>query len=455
MKQHVILKWSLLLVALIMLSGCFFLPDFDSSPPPVKAFPSAEGFGAEAIGGRDGKVYIVTNLNDNGPGSLREAVEAKGARIIVFETSGIIELRSPLIIQNPFITIAGQTSPEGITLANYKLEIKNTHDVIIRHLRIRLGDLKANEVDAVEIIDSQDVILDHLSASWGIDETLSVRGSDRITVQWSIISEALNDSIHGKGAHGYGSLIRGSHGDSITFHHNLYAHNGGRNPRPGNYIHYNDDPIGLIFDFRNNVIYNWNGNEAGNNEDQNAISQYNFVNNYYKAGPNTNKSNAFKDNALYIQAYWSGNSMNGNVPSNQWSLVSGKGPTSNTYTKLTTEVPVAPVSTESASSAYNSVLAQVGAFPRDAIDDRVVNNVKDKKGKIINSQSEVVSNWPQKQSLKTAVLSINRTDTNRNGIPDWWEKENGVKNGNHRQIMNSGYTAIEEYINWVADQLLP
>jgi hypothetical protein len=448
---------AVLVICMLFFSGCLVKTpssDEDIVIEEVRAFPGAEGFGADATGGRGGKVYIVTSLNDSGPGSLREAVEARGPRIVVFDVSGIIELRSPLRIRNGDLTIAGQTSPEGVTLTNYSFEVR-AENVIIRHLRIRLGDAKRQEVDAVLIRDSKNVILDHITASWGVDETLSIVDSDLVTVQWSIVSEALNNSFHSKGAHGYGSLIRGKAGERISIHHNLYAHNRGRNPRPGNYTNRFADPVGLLMDFRNNVIYNWGGGSAGNNEDEDTITKYNFIGNYYKRGPNSSKTSiAFQENAPYAQAYWEGNAMNGSVPSDQWSLVAGRGVSSPTYIKHDLPLPVEPVTTHTAHEAYNLVLAGAGAFPRDAIDYRVVDSVHRSSGRIIDKPTDVVSKWPQVQPVKSLVLDFDRTDKNSNGIPDWWEKEHGVKNGNHNQVMKSGYSAIEEYINWVADELL-
>lgn len=447
----------------LLTTGCLinFPSDQDEQNPDpdnLVAFPSAEGFGAYTTGGRGGDVYIVTNLNDSGAGSLREGI-SKPNRIIVFEVSGIIELKSKLELSQPNITIAGQTSPQGITITDQPVNIM-TDNIIMRHLRIRLGDRKKLEVDALEIRHPKkyvlnNIILDHITTSWGVDETLSISYADSVTVQWSIVSEALNEAGHVKGAHGYGSLFRGQEGEQVSVHHNLYAHNGGRNPRPGNYTSRKDDPVGYFFDFRNNVVYNWSDSEAGNNEDQDSITTYNFIGNYYKSGPQSNKNNnAFKDNALHVKSYWEGNAMNGSIPRDQYSIVSGKGPGTNTYTKSTVEFPFAYITTDSADAAYDSVLASAGAFPRDAIDDRVVKSVINKTGKIINSQNEVVSNWPQVQAVKSKVLTFGRTDSNRNGIADWWETENNVKNGDHNQVMRSGYTAIEEYVNWIADELI-
>jgi len=288
------------------------------------AFPGAEGAGSGAIGGRGGNVYEVTNLNDSGPGSLRHTVNAKGPRTVVFRISGNIELQSPLQITNPYITIAGQTAPGGgICLKNYPLKIKADH-VIVRYIRCRPGDNMAKEVDSLSASAGHNIIIDHCSASWAVDETLSISTSGQlgnVTVQWCLITESLNCSIHAKGCHGYGSLIRGGWANAYSFHHNLYAHHRGRSPRPGNYNSHTIDPKGLTFDFRNNVVYNWRGTYPGYNADTNSITKMNFINNYYKQGPNSTDAYAFRESCTYASAYFSGNSINGSLPSDPWSLV--------------------------------------------------------------------------------------------------------------------------------------
>jgi pectate lyase len=229
--------------------------------PVVPAFPGAEGAGAMARGGRGGRVLTVTNLHDSGPGSLRSAVEAKGPRTVVFAVAGNIELASTLAITEPFLTIAGQTAPGGgICLKNYDCTIAAEH-VVIRFLRVRPGDVAKKAVDGFSVGEgSHYVIIDHCSVSWSVDETLSVSGGSisNITVQWCIIAESLSRSVHHKGPHGFGSLIRAD-GD-VSYHHNIFAHHGSRNPRPGTY----EDAFkrGIILDFRNNVVYGW-GSRAG------------------------------------------------------------------------------------------------------------------------------------------------------------------------------------------------
>lgn len=197
------------------------------------ALPGAEGFGAETPGGRAGAVLIVNTLADTGPGSLRAAIETRGPRTIVFAVSGIIDLASPLTVRQPFLTLAGQSAPgDGICLRGYPFIIA-THDVIVRYLRVRLGDRHKIQSDAFSIATpSRRVIVDHVSASWSVDETLSPSGDIQdITVQWSIIAESLLHSAHAKGKHGYGSLVPATGG--VTLHHNLWAHHNGRNPRFG------------------------------------------------------------------------------------------------------------------------------------------------------------------------------------------------------------------------------
>ncbi|MBV9084915.1 MAG: hypothetical protein JOZ62_19730, partial [Acidobacteriaceae bacterium] len=220
----------------------------------VPAFPGAEGFGSATPGGRGGKVIFVSNLNDAGPGSFREAVSAKGPRIVVFRISGLITLKTSINITEPYLTVAGQTAPgDGICIRGNEVSIR-THDVIVRYVRFRPGDISQGEPDAADIMaDSHDVILDHCSATWSIDEDLSPSGGIRdVTVQWSLIAEGLNYSIHHKGPHGYGSLVRAIGG--VSLHHNLWAHNTARNPRLGD--NYGKPPYPL-FDVRNNVMYDY------------------------------------------------------------------------------------------------------------------------------------------------------------------------------------------------------
>jgi pectate lyase len=199
----------------------------------VSAFPGAEGLGRLAQGGRGGRVIEVTNLNDPGPGSFRAACIAKEPRTVIFCVSGTIDLQTPIVIENPFITIAGQTAPGGGICLKRSALIVETHDAVIRFLRSRPGNLFGDQMDAISIEgESHHVLIDHCSATWSVDECLSPSGRvSNITVQWCLIGESLNRSVHKKGAHGYGSLVRAIGG--VTLHHNLWLKNIARNPRLG------------------------------------------------------------------------------------------------------------------------------------------------------------------------------------------------------------------------------
>ncbi|HHT35889.1 MAG TPA: hypothetical protein GX019_01800 [Firmicutes bacterium] len=417
-----------------------------SEPPIVPAFPTAEGFGAWTQGGRGGRVFIVTNLNDRGPGSLREAIDASGPRIVVFAVSGVIRLQSPLLITNPYLTIAGQTAPgQGITIADYDTRIQ-THDVIIQHLRFRLGDLHQQEADTLWINESKNIILDHVSTSWGVDETLSVSASDNITVQWSLITESLKNTFHSKGAHGYGSLIRGEFGSKYSFLNNLWAHHMGRMPRPGNYTDYRRDPEGALIDFRNNVFYNWGGTTSGANNDNNSVTKYNFINNYYISGFNSGGSLAFREYSPYAQAYFAGNYMNGDVPTDPWSLVDVRISRDVFETSYRQSQPfdTGLVTTVSALEAYERVMADGGALPRDLIDQRVVQSVIERTGRHIDSPQDV-------GGLQRVFSHPAAKDSNYDGIPDWWCIRYGFDPSwdlpLNEDFDGDGYTNIEEYLH--------
>jgi pectate lyase len=424
------------------------------------AFPTAEGFGAYAQGGRGGDVYRVTNLDDDGPGSLRYGIRtAGGPRTIVFAVSGIIRLRSELAVDKNYITIAGQTAPgDGICLRDNRLAIEADH-VIVRYIRSRLGDESRQETDAISINQGHHVIMDHCSASWSVDEVFScstgMKGQiDSITVQWCIISEALNNSVHRKGPHGYGSLIRGCYGAKYTYHHNLYAHNQSRNPRPGNYNYNNHkrDPLGLQFDFRNNVMYNWGGDRPGYDADAESVCRYNYVGNYGKPGPDSKPRGwAYSADCKYFKAYYSGNYFYGSIPADPWSLVNFQGKWSDAELKAyKQDVPFStgPMSTESALDAFTHVLAYAGAsLVRDVVDERIVRDVKNGTGSIIDSQAQV-GGWPACNGLPAPA------DGDLDGMPDAWEKQHGLDPDNpgdrNGDPDRDGYTNLEEYLNELA-----
>ena len=414
----------------------------------IPAFPGAEGFGANTPGGRGGSVYHVTNTNDSGAGSLRTGVGTAN-RTIVFDVSGTINLASDLKITRSNITVAGQTAPgDGITLKGRMFSVENTHDVIVRFIRCRPGDVNCPgfQGDSFDVLRATNVVVDHVTASWSIDECLSPTHSTNVTLQWCVIGASLNDSCHVKGAHGYGSLIRYGAG-RLSLHHNLYVHNRSRNPRPGDNMH---------VDFVNNVVYNW-GDAAGYNANDTPdnpggfTNALNYVGNYLIAGPSTsgNLNTAFDSgvtNAASLEIYQSGNYIDGNKNGLLDGANTGWGMFSSPYRQLTGPFTAPTVTTNSALIAYERVLAFVGASsPRDAVDQRVVNDVRLQTGSIINSQTNQ-GGWPTLNSLAAP------TDTDQDGIPDYWEAAMGwsvgVANNNH--VNSDGYTDLEWYLNWLA-----
>jgi hypothetical protein len=419
------------------------------------AFPEAEGFGAYSKGGRGGKVLYVSNLNDTGKGSLRWAVEQEGPRTVLFSVSGTINLKKNLDIENPYITIAGQTAPgDGICLRGATLRIA-ANDVIIRYLRIRLGDGTHGKgslqgKDAISISSGENIIIDHCSASWSLDEVLSASTEhpvlNKVTVQWCFIAEALNPD-----GHSFGSLIRGTGGAKYSYLHNLYAHNKGRNPRPGNYDSnpHKKDPEGLLLDFRNNVIYNWGGSYAGYSNDSRSVTRLNYVGNYLIPGEDSEQSGiAYSTGSPYNRAYFSGNYYMDKMPEDRWSLVKFRSSWSDDEIQAYRQdepFETGPIVEEDALTAYERVLKSGGAIlpRRDAVDSRIVKDVRSHTGRIIKSQEEVGS-WPELASLPAPK------DTDHDGMPDHWEIKNGLdpNYGDDRNIVgDDGYTMLEIYLN--------
>ena len=416
----------------------------------IPAFPGAEGFGAFAKGGRGGRVYHVTTLEDGGPGSLREAVEAEGPRIVVFDISGTIRLTKTLEIENPFITIAGQTAPgDGVCLRDATFYVRADH-VVVRFLRCRLGD-EEGQTDAITIGPSRHVIVDHCSASWSLDEVLSSSTHrpdiNDITVQWCFITEALN--VNG---HGFGSLIRGCHGVRYSYHHNLYAHNRGRNPRPGNYDFPNtfeQDPNGLLLDFRNNVIYNWEGSHAGYNADEQSVTRLNYVANYLVPGSNSRVTGtAYQEGSPNNRGFFASNYYNHVLAEDPWSVVDFGDWSASQVAAYKQSAPfeTGPIVTQTGPQAYQAVLDRGGASlpKRDAVDRRIVADLVNGTGHIIDSQMEV-GGWPE---LETAAPPA---DTDGDGMPDAWEQQHGL-NANDADdgpadADGDGYTNVEDYLN--------
>jgi Pectate lyase len=424
---------------------CFYR----STSGQALAFPTAEGFGKYTTGGRGGRVITVTNLNDSGEGSLRHAIEQKGARIVVFAVDGTIELQSKLVINNDSITIAGQSAPgDGICLKGYPLYI-NANNVIVRFIRSRMGNVYGMEDDAMGARRVKDLMIDHCSMSWSVDECLSVYRSENVTVQWCMVTHSLSQSAHAKGAHGFGGIWGGS---KATFHHNLLAHHSSRNPR------FASDGYSPV-DFRNNVVYNWGYKSAYGGG---RYGKINFVANYYKPGPATSPDmrTRFLDpaddgtGAYYITE----NTMERSpeVTADNWKGVG----TRKNRIKAEHPFPYEPIFQDSPEIAYRKVLQYAGAsHRRDSYDSRVVEEVRTgtatggetygggNKG-IIDSQN-AVGGWPE---LKQGVYP---SDKDGDGMPDTWEIEHGLDPHNPADgslyDLDKEYTNVEVYLNSIVD----
>ena len=424
-----------------------------TAPDGVVAFTGAEGAGRLATGGRGGAVLRVTNLNDAGPGSLRAAVEADGPRTVIFDIGGTIRLESPLRIRRGRITIAGQTAPGGgITLRDHALVVA-ADDVVVRYIRSRLGDESRIESDAVTIERGRRIILDHVSASWSVDETLSAgsrydppeRGIYDVTVQWSLIAESLNRSGHAKGDHGYGSLVRGGHGARMTFHHNLWAAHRARMPRPGNYNPPPVDPEGPRFEFRSNVFYDWGGSHSGYNADTDSLSAYAFIGNAWIPGPDSAGRWAFEESNPLARAWFETNSMDGVTPPDPWTLVKDS---DRPGYRLAALPDWAEAATETPDAATAAVLDRAGASRvRDVVDLRIVSGVRGRTGRIIDSQTQV-GGWPE---LDAGTPWI---DGDGDGMPDDWERAHGLDPAaaadGPADRDGDGYSNLEDWLNTLA-----
>jgi pectate lyase len=422
------------------------------------AFPGAEGAGKFTKGGRGGDVCHVTNLDDSGTGSLRDAIKTiKGPRTIVFDVAGTIRLKSHLEIKDvSYLTIAGQTAPgKGITITDYTVKIHNSKHIIVRYLRIRLGDENKPPNSGFDVIEAnydEDIILDHLSLSWGIDGNGDFRGLKNTTIQWCIFSEALNQSIHEKGEHGMCSSFRDPKGPA-TLHHNIYASSRDRHPT------INGGPE--VTDFCNNLDYNWKHANNISGEKLNVIS------NYYKAGPSILTGTLpiqFKSDkeAPPSKGFIVGNYFEG-LPSKYnednytaMNFDAWGGPDSKyqgtTRSKFAAKEPfnagIYKLSRiEPAQNAYKSCLKYSGcSLQRDLVDERFLKTIVDNTGKLINSQKEV-GGWDFYQTVQRPAS----WDTDGDGMPDAWEKQHGLNPNDpadrNRVADKDGYTNLEKYVN--------
>ncbi len=429
----------------------------------IPAFPGAEGYGANSTGGRNGDVYHVTSLADtNTVGTLRYGINNAPAagRTIVFDISGMITLTNTLQVNKNKVTIAGETAPEqGICLKNHPFEI-NASNVTVRNIRSRLGTDANQEDDCMTLVGGDNIMIDHCSASWSVDEVLSVKqGATAVhaTVQNSFIVEALYDSIHSKGPHSYGSLIRPGVNAWYSWYNNLYADNWSRNPRPGY-----DTSQTLVFDFRNNVIYNWVDQAGYTADDGSGCLKMNYVGNYAIVGPSGTKVYIFNGaniSASELQIYQSGNKMDANKNGvadgndNGWGMFTGVLDGS----KMTSEFAMDPnypaVYTLTADAALETVLNYGGAFfwNRDTADANVVAQVRSygTAGAIYDTVAQAGGYPTYPQTFRDP----NVYDTDKDGMLNSWETSHGLDpnvydaNGD---IDNDGYTNLEEYLHWLS-----
>lgn len=442
------ISWQFFARLMLTLVGIAAAPGAKGAEGKAKppAFPQAEGFGMYAQGGRGGAVLFVTNLLDYAagespiPGSLRAAVTTEGPRTIVFRVSGLIALKSPLLITKPFLTIAGQSAPgDGICLKDYPLIVRNTHDIILRHLRTRTGENMRAEVDSTSMDDARNVIVDHCSASWSTDEVFSPEGRN-ITVQWCIIAQGLDRSLHPKGKHSKGSIIRG-YDAGVTFHHNLYAHNADRNPKMESL----PDLPGLLLDFRNNVIYDW-GYQSGYSGKE--YERLNYVANYLKPGPSSSRNVrfAFRPGGDRTKVFLQGNHMEGllEADADNDRLIKWEG-ASLDEVRVRHPFPSPRVMAQTAEQALPLVCAGAGAtLPRrDRVDELIAREVNNGGGRIIDSQDDV-GGWPEYASAPAPA------DHDADGMPDEWETAHGLNPklaDNNGDADGDGYTNLEEFLN--------
>ena len=456
------------------------------------AFPTAEGYGRFAKGGRGGRVFEVTNLDDYDPtkgeaiipGSFRAAVEAEGPRTIIFRVSGLIKLKRPCAVHNPYCTVAGQTAPgDGICLANYSGGAFGTHDVIIRYMRYRIGDAAQKAMDGCGLASCDNCIIDHCSISWSSDEGTSSRGAKNITFQRNLVAEALHHGPHYRASdrskletHAFAASISGDIG---SFHHNLLAHCTDRNWSLAGGLDKTRHYAGYL-DIRNNVVYNWTARTTDG-----GVKALNYVNNYYKPYP----KNPFVKWMLKLDAinpawgtesyYMTGNVLEGFVDeTNNWSAFENswpkaKDPVTEAEVRVNHENFPSYVKTHTAREAFTNVLANVGAnFPKsDVVDLHIIKDTRNGTAEftgtrgptygdrpspnfagIIDTQSDDTSAegspnfpWPDYQTYNVPV------DSDHDGMPDAWEKAHGLNpndaSDGNQDWNGDGYTNLEKYLN--------
>jgi len=431
--------------ALVMVFFLFFCSELTAQAPAdsLPAFPGAQGFGCYTPGGRGGRVIKVTNLNTSGPGSFQAACSESGPRIVVFDTSGVIP--GPVNIAHGRVTIAGQTAPgAGITVKGKFSAASGREyleDIVVRFVRVRPApstDGDGSSDDAVQFNQVRRCVLDHLSCSWSTDENIGMYMSQESTVQWCTVEES--DVVgHYKGRHNYG-MLSGPEGGRVSVHHNLFANNGRRNPAIAN------GPS----DIRNNVVYNFRDGFLHDNPPN--MNGFNLVGNYYRRGPSENDifPFCFRDWVFY---YLRDNYVDGvGVVDNPWEHENefrGFQVYMHHGVRSEREFATPPVTTHSCLEAYELVLEKAGCLPRDTVSRRTINEVKTRTGAWgRHDPGDLMAGLSAKPAPK---------DSDSDGMPDAWEEQNGLNPGNssdNNKVMKSGYTAIEEYCNLLAEKII-
>lgn len=447
---------------------------------PVLAFPEADGYGKYTVGGRGGKVFVVTSLDDNPsnpqPGTLRHAIEQHGPRIITFAVSGVIDLQDKLVVRNDFITIAGQTSPYGIVLRSNPFVVQASQ-VVVRYMRFRLGTTIKN-VDAASGKNESDIIFDHCSFSWSIDEVASFYNNVNFTLQYSIIAQALNQATHTKGEHGYGGIWGGA---GASFHHNVLAHNVSRNPRIAG--HRLNAPYAKEFeitDIVNNIVYNWGSNSAYGGED----GHFNFIANLYIAGPATQAQRIFRfyrntHLEQYGRGYFAHNqlvdtegkqlppkveikALKKQATPSVSSLLLPQAASAKLAPLFATHTAIDHIHTpedlyekliSNKEVGANRTAAQPNGEAHDRVDQGILSDIQHKTANhgnrgIINSELEVIPSWKAyaKDFIAPPQQATQSQDANLNGIADSWEATYNISSANEYEL-HDDYTNIEVYIN--------
>jgi len=458
---------------LLALSTCALAVETAHEPGSLKAFPGAEGWGAASRGGRAGRVIKVTNLKASGPGSLAEACAAEGPRIVVFDVSGVI--RGDIRITKPYITIAGQTAPgAGITvegvISSYNYGV---HDIIIRHLRVRPRRASGSGGDCIQLgglgpsnSGTYNILLDHLSLSWGNDEVIDLYHAHDVTVQWCTIEES-DDQGHSKGAHNYGLISAAEDNGAVSAHHNLWAHHARRVPC---LAPYRENAAG---DFCNNLIYNCRGGYTDDGHGVRAKSPVNLHRNYYRRGPQTdrrlypyalapNMTYYVRDNFFEDWGYqdhprhWKPANQPGGVP--RWIQFNNNGQ------EIDVPAHTPAIELVDAKDAFELILAKAGCWPRDQVTTRTIDEVKTKTGSWgRHAPPEPSDEW----FLAGLTPGQALPDADGDGMPDAWEQRHGldadnpadaaalVPPGQSDNDRHQGYPYLEFYLNELADSRVP